>query len=146
MVRSNPANSGLQAWPAATTYSEDIPAKARNALREARLALGTPSLSIVGSARAIDHMLKARDYKEGSLYVRINKAAEDHVITEDMKAWAHEVRLEANDERHADEDAPDATEEEAARILRFAEALAELLFELPARVKRGRQLAPGAKA
>lgn len=83
-------------------------------------------------------MLKEKGYTEGTLFRRIEQAASDHVITEDMKAWAHEVRLGANAERHADMDEPDPTKEDAERQLKFAEALAEILFELPARVKRGR--------
>ncbi|WP_186296794.1 DUF4145 domain-containing protein [Cupriavidus campinensis] len=126
-------------WPEPKTYSQDIPQKPRKSLDEARAALSTPSLSIVGSARAIDYMLKERGYKgDESLFRRIAAAADDHVITQDMKEWADEVRRESNIERHADDDAPDATIEDAERVLKFAEALAELLFELPARVKRGR--------
>ena len=43
-------------------------------------------------------MLKAKDYTEGSLYSRIDKAVEDRLITKEMAAWAHEVRLDANDQ------------------------------------------------
>ncbi|ULX55719.1 hypothetical protein A9P79_17815 [Cupriavidus taiwanensis] len=131
-------------WPDPKTYSQDIPSKARNALRDARDTLFTPSLSIVGSARAIDFMLKHRGYKDGSLFQRIKQAADDHVITADMKEWADEVRKESNIERHADEDEPEATMDDAQRVLKFAEALAEILFELPARVLRGRGKAPAA--
>lgn len=105
---------------------------------EARETLGYPSPSIVCSAAAIDWMLKLKGYVEGSLFRRIEKAASDHVITQDMRDWAHEVRLGANAERHADMDEPDPTREDADRQLKFAEALAEILFELPARVQRGR--------
>ncbi|WP_404991334.1 DUF4145 domain-containing protein [Cupriavidus pauculus] len=76
--------------------------------------------------------------KGTNLAGRINDAAAKHVITADMKEWADEVRLDANAERHADTTSPEPTKEDAERALRFAEALAELLFELPARVKRGR--------
>ena len=55
-----------------------------------------------------------------------------------MAAWAHEVRLDANDQRHADEGAPLPAEADAAKVIEFAKALAEFLFVLPARVARGR--------
>jgi len=89
------------------------------------------------SASSIDAMLKKRGLTEGSLYVRIDQAATDHIITTDMAKWAHQVRLDANDQRHADEGAPLPTTEDAARCVVFAQALADVLFILPARVTRG---------
>lgn len=118
--------------------SDDIPPKAANFLTQARETLSSPSASVTMSASAVDAMLKARNYKDGSLYTRINQAQADHLLTEHMAEWAHDIRLDANDERHADYDAASATGEDAARCLEFAETLAELLFVLPARVKRGR--------
>ena len=97
------------------------------------------------AASAVDAMLKFLEYKEGSLYARIRKAAEDHLITDEMQAWAHDVRLDANDLRHADENAGLPQEEDAKRVLDFAMALAEFLFVLPSRVRRGR-LGPSSDA
>jgi hypothetical protein len=82
-------------------------------------------------------MLKDKGLKDGSLYDRINQAAERHLITPDMARWAHQIRLEANDQRHSDEEAKLPTEEEARRSLTFALALGEVLYVLPARVTRG---------
>jgi hypothetical protein len=82
-------------------------------------------------------MLKDKGLKEGKLYPRIKKAAAEHLITEGMEKWAHQVRLDANDERHADEDSIMASEEDAKRAIDFAQALAEFLFVLPSRVTRG---------
>ena len=90
------------------------------------------------TASAVDAMLKAKGYKDGNLYGRIDKAKEDGVITSDMAAWAHEVRLDANDNRHADEQADLPTKQAAERVIDFASALAQFLFVLPARVERGR--------
>ena len=42
-------------------------------------------------------LLKDNGYKEGSLNSRIDSASKDHLITAEMAAWAHEIRLEAND-------------------------------------------------
>jgi hypothetical protein len=53
------------------------------------------------AASAVDAMLKHKNYTVGSLKDRIDKAAKDHLITSEMAAWAHEIRLDANDERHA---------------------------------------------
>ncbi|MBO4121096.1 DUF4145 domain-containing protein [Cupriavidus gilardii] len=141
MVKATLAGDVLDLWPAPKQYSNDIPDKARKALQDAHAALRTPSLSIVGSARAVDFMLSACGIPGGkgtNLAGRINQAATQHLITPDMKEWADEVRLDANAERHADTTDPEPTRADAERCLRFAEALAEILFELPARVKRGR--------
>ena len=91
------------------------------------------------AASSVDAMLKDRGYKEGSVYSRINKAAEDHLITKGMAEWAHEVRLDANEQRHADDSVQLPTEEDARRCVAFTRALGEFLFVLPARVERGRR-------
>lgn len=138
VVQTNEWMTPVEIWPKPVTYSTDIPDRARRRLIDARATLANPSPSIIASAAAIDFMLKAKGLKEGSLFKRIEQAAEQHLITEDMKAWAHEIRDSSNIERHADEDEEEPTTEEAERCLKFAEALAEILFELPARVARGR--------
>jgi len=89
------------------------------------------------AASSVDSMLKLKGYKEGSLYARIEQAAKDHLITADMAKWAHDVRLDANDQRHADDNAPLPTFEDAKRCVDFAQALAQFIFVLPARVQRG---------
>ena len=88
-------------------------------------------------ASAIDAMLKDKGLKEGRLYDRIDQAATKHLITPDMAKWAHQVRLDANDQRHADEAAPLPSQKDAGLCLSFALALAEVLYVIPARVTRG---------
>ena len=68
-------------------------------------------------------------------------AAKDHLITDTMSAWAHEVRIDANDQRHADKNAQLPAQEDAVKCVEFSLALAEYLFVLPARVRRGLQSA-----
>ena len=89
------------------------------------------------SASCIDAMLKVKGYKDGSLYKRIEKAVEDHLITAEMAKWAHQVRLGANDERHADEDAELPNSNDAEKLIDFTTALAQFLFVLPARIEQG---------
>ncbi len=91
----------------------------------------------VMAASAVDTMLKEKGYTEGTLNARIDKAVENHLLTEDMGEWAHSVRLEANRPRHADEEDPHVTEDEGKQTVEFARALAEFLFVLPARVQKG---------
>ena len=54
-----------------------------------------------------------------------------------MDEWAHDVRLDANEQRHADEAATLPGEGDAKRYVDFSLALAEFLSVLPARVHRG---------
>lgn len=88
---------------------------------------------------AIDAMLKDKGLKDGSLYSRIKKAETEHLITSEMALWAHEVRLEANDQRHADEEAELPEEADARKVIEFAKALAQFMFVLPAQVARARE-------
>jgi hypothetical protein len=125
--------------PTVTVISSDIPRAAARYLTQARETLASPAASVMMSAAAVDAMLKERGYKDGNLYGRIQKAETEGVLTKDMAAWGHDIRLDANDERHADQDASAKTGEDAARCLEFADALADLLFVLPSRVRRGRE-------
>lgn len=95
------------------------------------------------SASAIDALMKEKGYRNGSLYSRIKRAADEHVITSDMALWAHHVRLEANNPRHVDEGEPHATPAAAKQAVEFAYALANFLFVLPSRVTRGLKEAGG---
>jgi hypothetical protein len=90
-------------------------------------------------------MLKDKGYAdEGSLYKRIEKAASEHVITEGMAAWAHDVRLDANAERHADPDYKLPETPDAQRCIEFVIALGDFMFVLPKRISEGRQAAKAA--
>lgn len=54
-----------------------------------------------------------------------------------MAQWAHEIRLDANEQRHVDVSATLPTEKDAKLTFDFAVAFAEYLFVLPAKVSRG---------
>lgn len=124
-------------YPDASTVNEAIPLPARSYLQQALDTIHAPAGSVMLSASAVDAMLKDKGYKDGVLNTRIKQAAADHLITENMAKWAHEVRLDANDQRHADENATLPTPEDAKKSVDFALALAEFLFVLPSRVTRG---------
>lgn len=125
-------------WPAVETVSDVIPERAHTYLEQAISSRHAPAGATMLAASAVDAMLKAKGLTDGSLYSRINKAASDHLITSEMAIWAHEVRLEANDQRHADEDTTLPSLEDADRVIMFARTLADFLFVLPDQVRRGR--------
>ena len=126
-------------YPTPSEIDEVIPERPREYLKQALNSINAPAGAIMLAASSVDAMLKVKGYREGSLYSRIDKAAEDNLITQDMARWAHEIRLDANDQRHADEGAELPTQEQASRVIEFASALAQFLFVLPARIQRGLQ-------
>ena len=131
--------TAVEIWPKSKEADESLPSKARVYLQQAINSLAAPSGAIMLAASSIDDMLRTKGYKDGSLYERIKTAATDHLITEQMKEWAHEVRLQSNEERHADEDSELPTPEEATEAINFVEAFAEYLFVLPSKIKRWKE-------
>ena len=106
-------------WPEGDVFSDSIPERARSFLKQAVESLHAPSGAQVLAASAVDSMLKARGYTDAALKGRDTKTLSClpelkrlrpiYLITPEMAEWAHEVRLDANDQRHADEtSAPDA--------------------------------------
>lgn len=124
-------------FPKSMSIDEDIPERPKAFLKQAQESLHAPAGAVMLAASAVDAMLKLRGYTDGTLYARIEKATENHVLTSEMAPWAHAVRLDANDQRHADQSANLPTPEDATRVLEFAQALGEYLFVLPKRIERG---------
>lgn len=130
-----------ECYPELSSVDSALPERARDYLSQAIECLHAPAGAIMLCASAVDAMLKARGYEEGGLYPRIDKARDDHLITVEMSQWAHDVRLEANNQRHADVKASLPSIEDAKRCVDFAEAFGEFLFALPNRIARGRDAA-----
>ena len=124
-------------YPDLPTVDEEIPDTARRYLEQALEGLHAPDGAAMLAGSAVDAMLKEKGYGSGWLSVRIDEAAKDGVITQDMKKWADHVRLESNDPRHADENRPHLTEDDARQPIEFAQALGHFIFVLPKRVNRG---------
>lgn len=140
VLTSSPGPGGeiVELYPSGQEVDEAIPDPAKTYLLQAIESLHAPAGAVMLAASSIDAMLKNKGYTEGDLYPRIEKAGKEHLITKEMAVWAHDVRLDANDQRHADENATLPTEADASKCVEFAKALAEFLFVLPKRVERGR--------
>jgi hypothetical protein len=128
-------------YPAPPAAHEDLPERARKYLEQAYETLSAPDAAAVMAGSAVDAMLKALGYEEGSVYKRIDLALADNKITDGMARWAHSVRLGANRPRHSDADSPHTSPAEARQSVDFAEALGNFLFVLTARIDRGIQAA-----
>ncbi len=124
-------------FPEAPVAHDDLPDAARRFLQQAYETLHAPDAAAMIAGSAVDAMLKAKGYADGSLYSRIDLALKDNVLTQGMADWAHSVRLGSNRPRHADKDSPHVLEEEARQSVDFAEALGNFLFVLTARIERG---------
>lgn len=124
-------------YPQAESVDPDIPDRPRAFLHQAQESLHAPAGAVMLAASSVDAMLKLKGYTQGTLYTRIEKAVSDHLMTPEMAAWAHAIRLDANDQRHADESATLPTGQDARRSIEFAKALGEFLFVLPTRIQRG---------
>jgi hypothetical protein len=124
-------------FPGLRSVDDVVPPVAARYLQQAYESLHAPDAAAVMAGSAVDAMLKEKKYTEGSLYGRIDQAVADHLLTDEMGEWAHEVRLGSNRPRHADSEHPHVTKDQAEHAVEFADALAEFLFVLPARVERG---------
>lgn len=132
--------------PSPKNAHEDLPGVARQFLQQAYETLHAPDAAAVMAGSSVDAMLKELGYRDGSVYVRIDQAVGDHKLTDAMGAWAHEVRLGSNRPRHADEENPHVTVEQAKQSVEFAEALGQFLFVLTKRIERGKEAAKQASA
>ncbi len=86
------SNMVQHVFPGILPVDRDIPERPRAYLQQASDSLHAPAGSIMLSASSVDSMLKIKNYIEGSLYKRIEQAAADHLITEEM-AKDRKVRI-----------------------------------------------------
>ncbi len=133
----------VEVFPPAKDADINLPDTARRFLQQAYETLHAPDAAVVMAGSAVDAMLKDVGYGEGSLYTRIDKAVQEHVLTEGMGDWAHVVRLGSNRPRHADKDNPHVSQDEAKQAVEFAEALGMFLFVLTAKISKGLEAAGG---
>jgi hypothetical protein len=124
----------MEIFPDIWHVSEVVPERVGNYLDQAHKTLSAPDASVLMSASSIDAMLKEHNLNEGSLYSRIDEAVTQGLITQKMADWAHRVRLDANNPRHADLTTPHMTAEDAKRAFDFANALTEYLYLLPSKM------------
>jgi len=75
----------------------------------------------------------------GDLKKRIEKLAASHIITDSMKEWAHEIRLEGNSAAH---DELPFSKENAKDLLSFSELFLMYVFTLPCMLATRRATTP----
>ncbi len=84
--------------------------------------------------RALELCLKSfsPEIEAWKLQKRIDKLAENGLITADLRTWAHKIRLEGNEAVHEDEE---PTREAATELQLFTEMVMTYLYTLPAKVQ-----------
>jgi hypothetical protein len=89
---------------------------------------------VMGCRSVMEVALKALGYddKKDALSGRIDKARDDGVLTESMRAWAHRIRLDGNEAAHELQ----ATDEEAREFVDFLRLFMEVAFVLPTRIPK----------
>ncbi len=122
-------------------YAADasFPPRAKAFFEQAVQSLNAPAGAVMLASSAVAAMLKEVGYSEGSLYSRIEQAADDKVISDDMALWASWVGLDKDEDDDEGDELP--TTEDAHRMLDFVKMLGEWLFVFPEKVKRGIQTA-----
>ncbi len=99
---------------------------------------GRYETSVMNCRKVIDIATKALmgdEAKDEKLSQRISMLFAKGKITEDMKDWAHIVRIDSNGAVHSDEE---FTKEEAEQILGFTEVFLMYSFTLPAMIEKRR--------
>ena len=123
--------------PTSTGAPEDTPTKAANYYRQGMENLRN-NYDAAGSMfrSALEAGLKEKFPDiDGSLYERIEKAANQQGLTPDLADWAHRIRLDGNDAVHGDEE---FLKEDAERLHAFTELVFLYLFTLPGMLEKAR--------
>ena len=126
-----------ECYPGTEQVNAAIPSPAIDYFRQAMESIHAPAGAVLLAANAVDSMLRAKGFQDGPLLSRVDQAAEEHLITKDLAKWAHQVRLDTNDQTDNDESVPLPSEDDARKSLHFVEAFANFLFVVPAMVTRG---------
>jgi hypothetical protein len=110
------------------------------------LKRNAPDASGAMSRKVVDvstqQMLGDEAKKHGNIQGRIDALASRGKLTEDLKNWAHEIRLGGNDAAH---DIDPFTMPEAEELLDFAELYLTYVYSLPNRLAERRSRTVAAK-
>jgi hypothetical protein len=133
-----PGISRTYPMPEALKAPADVPPQVRTAFLSGLDNLGRSNganAAAIMFRRSVELAVKAVNpdaSKRDNLEKRINDLPLD-VATTAMKEWAHNVRLDANEATHEEED---FSEDDAKKLRVFAEMFLTYAFTLPAMLKR----------
>jgi hypothetical protein len=128
-------------WPAARSVADELPERAKIYLKQAINARSAPDGCAMLCGSAVDAILKDKGFEKGSVYSRIDEASKTGLLTPEMAEWAHEVRLDSNRPRHADDADAHVTRQQAENAIEYVRTLGHILYVLPQRVTEGKAAA-----
>lgn len=134
--------SQLEVYPVnIPTASTDIPEKIRNIYLEALRCFSVHAWNATATMcrRAVQECILEKGGTGKMLYNQIDDLATKRVITEDIKEWAHELRILGRDAAHADVPT-DVGEKEAKFAVEFTEELLNYVYVLKARLTRRKKI------
>lgn len=119
------------------TVSDDIPEKIRAIYIEALLCFGVGAWNATATMcrRIVQECIINKGGVGKTLYNQIDNLASKRIITDDIKDWAHEIRILGRDGAHADV-TTDVGEEEAKFAVEFTKELLNYVYILKARLQR----------
>ncbi|MFH0771236.1 MAG: DUF4145 domain-containing protein [Candidatus Omnitrophota bacterium] len=122
------------------TASSDIPEKIRNIFLEALCDFGIKSWNSTATMcrRTVQELAMEKGATGDTLFAQIDDLASRQIITQDLKDWAHEIRILGKEGAHADVPT-DVGEEEAKFAIDFTEDLLNFVYVLKARLQKRRQ-------
>ena len=85
--------------------------------------------------RALQTSLIQKGAEKEKSVEQIDELSDKEIITEDIKNWAHEIRLKGNIGAHPDQDGlKDVTPQDAEDLIRFMEEYLNYVYIMPAKV------------
>jgi hypothetical protein len=104
--------------------------------------VGANKASVAMCRRALQASLIQKGAGKGKLVDQIDELFDKGIITEDIKNWAHEIRLTGNVGAHPDQDGlGNVTPQDAEELIKFIEEYLNYVYIMPAKVaeKRARK-------
>jgi len=120
--------------------SSSIPAEVREIYLEAMRCFSVKAWNATATMcrRAVQECIVGKGGEGKTLFEQIDNLYEKRVIQDDLKEWAHAIRILGKDGAHADV-ASNVGEEEAKFALEFTEALLNYVYVLKAKLASRRQ-------
>jgi hypothetical protein len=131
----------VEYWPSSATHSvpDDVPANVLMIYSQALLCMRQDAWDSAGMTfrKTIDVSTKGLEPQLSSkpLAARIDALHISGRLTDDLKAWAHEIRLDGNEATHEEDP---FTQDQAESLMQFSDAYLKYIYTLPALVAKNR--------
>ena len=95
--------------------------------------------AVLMARTALEATAKNKGIKGNSLFDKIDAMSKQHIITDQLAAEAHEIRLLGNDMAHGDLAEP-VSEEDASDILGFLDSVMDYVYQQPMLLQKRKEL------